>query len=191
MSRCLGGDSRAWNQLINRYSRLVHSVPVRYGLSTAEPDDVGQEVFLALAQACTPSTPRATACTLAADRRTAHHLARRAAPQGQYPLDDEPDNPETGPADHTLLTTPSMETLLHGWQLQTWLRNGLLKLGDRCRELITTIFSTPANPATTRSAPAWDCLKAASAQHATAVSSNYARFWKGSAFQPIGPAPMA
>jgi DNA-directed RNA polymerase specialized sigma24 family protein len=39
-----------------------------------------------------------------------------------------------------------METLLHGWQLQTSLRDGLLRLGDRCRDLITTIFLDPSEP---------------------------------------------
>ncbi len=146
VSRCLGGDSRAWNQLIDRYSRLVHSVPVRYGLSTAEADDVGQEVFLALAQSLhTIDAPeRLPAWLLTTARRITWRAVQRR--KAEYPLDDEPDNPETGPANHTLLTTPSMETLLHGWQLQTSLRDGLLKLGDRCRELITTIFLDPSEP---------------------------------------------
>src|SRR5215203_7372461 len=48
--RCRSGDSNAWQVIVRRYGRLVHSVPVRYGLSRSEAEDIGQEVFLALAQ---------------------------------------------------------------------------------------------------------------------------------------------
>src|SRR5215203_239300 len=48
--RCRTGDSNAWQLVVRRYGRLVHSVPIRYGLSRSEAEDIGQEVFLALAQ---------------------------------------------------------------------------------------------------------------------------------------------
>ena len=50
VERCLRNDSRAWEELVQRYARLVHSVAGRHGLTSDEVDDVGQEVFLALAQ---------------------------------------------------------------------------------------------------------------------------------------------
>src|SRR3954447_2455521 len=50
LRRCLAGDANAWQVIVRRYSRLVHSVPVRYGLSRPEAEDIGQEVFWALAQ---------------------------------------------------------------------------------------------------------------------------------------------
>src|SRR3954469_18216742 len=50
LQRCRAGDSVAWQVIVRRYGRLVHSVPVRYGLSRNEAEDIGQEVFLALAQ---------------------------------------------------------------------------------------------------------------------------------------------
>ena len=50
VQRCLHGNQQAWNELVARYARLVHSVPVRHGLAPHEVDDVGQETFLALAQ---------------------------------------------------------------------------------------------------------------------------------------------
>src|SRR5215203_6099204 len=48
--RCRSGDSNAWQLIVRRYGRLVHSVPIRYGLNRSEAEDIGQEVFLALAQ---------------------------------------------------------------------------------------------------------------------------------------------
>jgi DNA-directed RNA polymerase specialized sigma24 family protein len=50
VERCLRGDAAAWRTLVERYARLVRSIPARQGFSPAEVDDVGQEVFLALAQ---------------------------------------------------------------------------------------------------------------------------------------------
>ncbi len=42
---CLGGNQDAWNELVDRYGRLVYSITRRYGLSEADSDDVFQDVF--------------------------------------------------------------------------------------------------------------------------------------------------
>jgi len=42
---CLRGDCNAWNELIERYQRLVYSIPRQYGLSSADSEDVMQNVF--------------------------------------------------------------------------------------------------------------------------------------------------
>jgi RNA polymerase sigma factor (sigma-70 family) len=47
---CLDGDERAWQELVDRYGRLVYSVPRRLGLSAADADDVFQNVFVLLYQ---------------------------------------------------------------------------------------------------------------------------------------------
>ena len=46
VQRCLSGDSRAWDQLIQRYSRLVYSVPFRYGLANVDADEIFQNVWV-------------------------------------------------------------------------------------------------------------------------------------------------
>src|SRR5437867_11366558 len=45
---CLKGDAEAWEALITRYRRLIYSVPVRFGFSTADAADVFQAVCLKL-----------------------------------------------------------------------------------------------------------------------------------------------
>ena len=42
---CLDGDQAAWDTLVERYGRLVYSIPFRWGLSKADADDVFQDVF--------------------------------------------------------------------------------------------------------------------------------------------------
>ena len=48
VSMCLKGDAEAWEALITRYRRLIYSVPVRFGFSTADAADVFQAVCLKL-----------------------------------------------------------------------------------------------------------------------------------------------
>lgn len=42
---CLKGDHSAWNELVERYQRLVFSIPRQYGLSGPDAEDVMQNVF--------------------------------------------------------------------------------------------------------------------------------------------------
>lgn len=45
---CRQGDEAAWEQLVSRYERLVYTIPIRYGLTPSEVDDVFQSVWMAL-----------------------------------------------------------------------------------------------------------------------------------------------
>lgn len=45
---CQRGDEAAWNELVNRYQRLIFTVPRRAGLSEEQSADILQEVFLTL-----------------------------------------------------------------------------------------------------------------------------------------------
>ncbi|MEI2774941.1 MAG: sigma-70 family RNA polymerase sigma factor [Tetrasphaera sp.] len=50
LARCHVGDSRAWDEVVARYGRLVYSVARRHRLSTAECDDVVQATWVRLLQ---------------------------------------------------------------------------------------------------------------------------------------------
>lgn len=43
---CLEGNESAWKELVDRYGRLVYSIPRRYGLSASDAEDVFQDVFV-------------------------------------------------------------------------------------------------------------------------------------------------
>jgi RNA polymerase sigma factor (sigma-70 family) len=47
---CRTGDETAWDELVERYQRLIFAIPRRAGLSEAQSADVFQEVFLTLFQ---------------------------------------------------------------------------------------------------------------------------------------------
>ena len=45
---CRRGDETAWNELVDRYQRLIFTIPRRAGLSEEQASDVFQEVFMTL-----------------------------------------------------------------------------------------------------------------------------------------------
>jgi RNA polymerase sigma factor (sigma-70 family) len=45
---CLNGRDAAWAALLEKYKKLIYSIPVKYGLSADEATDVFQETCLAL-----------------------------------------------------------------------------------------------------------------------------------------------
>jgi len=155
--RCRQGDAQAWQRLIQQYGRLVHSIPVRYGLSPTEVDDVGQEVFLALAQGLDQiEDPEGLPAWLITTARRHSWRALQKHKHEQPLLGAELTDIELSAGEHRLATVerprpfgssvPSMEELLEGWQYQEFLAQGMAKLGGRCRELLTMIFLDPSEP---------------------------------------------
>ena len=148
VQRCLNGNARAWQQLVDRYSRLVHSVPVRHGLTPAEVDDVGQEVFLALAQYLhqVEDPERIPGWLVTTARRLswrAIQKRKREAPAVEADLS------EAFPArvaESSVTTMPSMSELSDGWGRQEVLAEGLQRMGERCRSLITMVFLDQDEP---------------------------------------------
>lgn len=45
---CRSGNEKAWNELVERYQRLIFAIPRRAGLSEEQASDVFQEVFMTL-----------------------------------------------------------------------------------------------------------------------------------------------
>ena len=146
VARCLAGDASAWDALVQRFAGLVHSVPVRHGLSPMEVDDVGQEVFLALARYLERiENPEALPAWLLI---TARRLSWRAVQKRRQEVSQALDNtPEAGErASDSSLQMPGMESLLAGWQRQEALENGLSRLDAKCRTLLWMLFLDRQEP---------------------------------------------
>jgi len=45
---CLAGDDAAWEQLFHRYNRLIYKVPISFGFSTIEVEELYQEIAIEL-----------------------------------------------------------------------------------------------------------------------------------------------
>src|SRR5258708_38425842 len=48
VSQCLKGNEDAWSALLEKYKRLIYSIPIKYGLSVDQATDVFQEVCVEL-----------------------------------------------------------------------------------------------------------------------------------------------
>jgi len=147
VARCRDGDSCAWQQLVEKYARLVHFIPVRHGLTPQEVDDVGQEVFIALAQHIHEiEHPERVSAWLST---TARRFSWRALQKRkrEQPLETadvvEADTPDI---DILFSRVPSVNDLLSEWAEQEALQQAMGRLNDRCRELIYRLFLDPDEP---------------------------------------------
>lgn len=146
VARCLRGDGDAWTALVERYAALVHSVPVRHGLSPMEVDDVGQDVFLALARNLESiESPDALPAWLIV---TARRLSWRAVQRRRREENWQPQADESGLSGAPILSQPlpTIDALLTGWQQQEALRAGLARLDEKCRGLLALLFLDRAEP---------------------------------------------
>ncbi len=46
VSACLNGDEQAWGTLLERYNRLIYTIPLRFGFTKAIADEIHQETCL-------------------------------------------------------------------------------------------------------------------------------------------------
>lgn len=147
VDRCLRGDSAAWTLLVDRYVRLVYSVPARHGLTQSEVEDVAQDVFLSLfrnlAQIEDPEALPAWLLT------TARHRSWRIMQkrlQDAPAIDDDLRHDMPTSSVPTAQPMPSMAQLLENWSQRELLSTGLDRLGQRCRALLTLLFLDDDEP---------------------------------------------
>jgi RNA polymerase sigma factor (sigma-70 family) len=148
LQRCQSGDSAAWQQIVHRYGRLVHSVPVRYGLSRSEAEDVGQEVFWALAQQLEriEDPERLGGWLLTTARRISWRLMQQRRQEQPDALADIAESEVLVENLVSPTRVPTYAELLAAWDRQEALESGLARLGERCRELLRLIFLDSGEP---------------------------------------------
>jgi RNA polymerase sigma factor (sigma-70 family) len=148
LQRCRNGDGLAWQLLVRRYARLVHSVPVRYGLSRSEAEDVGQEVFWALAQQLEriEEPERLGGWLMTTARRMSWRVVQQRRQEQPDPAADIAEQEIFGGDLVGPTQMPTYAELVAGWDRQIALQAGLARLGGRCRELLSLIFLDTGEP---------------------------------------------
>jgi RNA polymerase sigma factor (sigma-70 family) len=158
VDRCLHNDTYAWEELVRRYANLVHSVPVRYGLTQMEVDDIGQDVFLALAQNLhqIDDPERLPAWLLTTTRRVTWRMIQKR--RREQPIETSDLTSVTDGFDRSSLAqsrennpvlgsrTPTMQEILDGWSHQEALQQGLERLDERCSNLLFLLFLEQEEP---------------------------------------------
>lgn len=144
LERCRAGDPLAWDALVARYRRLVWSVILEQRLRDEEREDAFQQVFASLVEHIDRIREEAALSTwlgITAKRacwRIAARSRRDAA--AAHALDADPERP-IDPAD------PHDDLAELGEHLERQrVREGLERLGGRCRELLEALFDAPGEP---------------------------------------------
>jgi RNA polymerase sigma factor (sigma-70 family) len=137
---CLKGSGQAWEVLLVRYQRLIYSIPLRYGLSEYDANDIFQNVSLLLWENLehVRDRERLGAWLVVTTRRECWRLLHR------------------GKQNETASNTMEMENLAGGLrsedeflvlERQSQVRAALGYLQAPCQELLTLLFYAEPRPA--------------------------------------------
>jgi RNA polymerase sigma factor (sigma-70 family) len=135
---CRRGDEAAWNTLVDRYQRLIITIPRRAGLSEEQSADVFQEVFLTLFEKLDeieqPEKIRSWLVTTAKFKTWG--VVRSA--KGFY----QPETEEEMEAEMANLTdaAPLADERLIELEEQHQIRTALKQLEERCQKILSMIY---------------------------------------------------
>ena len=136
--RCRKGDQSAWDELIDRYQRLIYAVPRRAGLTDDQAGDVFQEVLITLLEKIDelqqPEKLRAWIVTTAKFKTWAVIRGKK----GQYsPATDEEMEAEIANIQDS---SPLADEMLMELEEQHLIRTALKKLEERCQQILSMIY---------------------------------------------------
>jgi RNA polymerase sigma factor (sigma-70 family) len=140
IQRCRHGSTGAWQQVLNRYERLVFSIPLRYGLSRDDAADVVQITFTALVQnmdKLAEDSRLGAWLSTVARRNTWRKLERNRREMPSEHLEG------TFLAENAVALGKSDADSIEHWELSDWLDTGLSQLGESCRKLLTALYFQP------------------------------------------------
>lgn len=132
VTRCLEGEGEAWAALISRYRRLIYSIPFRFGLGTADANDVFQSVCVKLIEHLNDLKDESKVSSWLITITNRQCIALRSSLSRESSTDD-------------LVAEPaSSEQSLEDIQIQTQrsqiVREAVEELPDRCRQLFQMLY---------------------------------------------------
>lgn len=132
---CRQGDQAAWRELVDRYGRLVYSIPRRYGLGESDADDVFAAVWATAFRRLDHlrDQTRLSAWLITTTHRESWRVGKRSA--SSIHLDERIQDP----------SSPGGEQVAQ-WEQQMLVRQALEQLGGRCQDLLTALFLEPNQP---------------------------------------------
>jgi RNA polymerase sigma factor (sigma-70 family) len=134
VAACLAGDEQAWHELVDRYQRLIYSIPLRQGLGRDEAADIFQAVCLDLvAELPRLRDPQALPAWLI--QTTVHKVSKWRRRTDRFVADEgaRAERAEAPDADMP-------DSLLHEVQQSQALRDAIRGLSARCRQMVQMLF---------------------------------------------------
>lgn len=145
---CLQGDATAWDKLVERYARLVRSVPARHGLTRDDVDDITQDVFLSLARNLDQiqDTESIGKWLLVTARHRSWRVAEKLSKEQPVAVGDFIESDDLQFISHSVRPLPGLTELTELWSQREIISYGMEKLGKRCRRLLYMLFLDPEQP---------------------------------------------
>lgn len=142
ISACKTGEEAAWDALVDRYERLVYTIPARYGLTPAEVSDVFQSVWLALLKNLENlrQPDRVAAWLVTTTRRECWE--RRRGVNYERVITAELD----GQLVKQKSDEPSPDEIVATYERHEALRQAMDRLDDRCGRLLNLLYFDPDIP---------------------------------------------
>ena len=132
VQECLSGDEKAWNTLIDKYKRLIYSVPVKYGFSPDDAGDIFQNVcvdlFTNLSKVRKIESLRSWLITVATHK--CFHWKKQQS--GEVELD--------AMEQELAEEIAAAPMVLQEVQEEQAVRDAILRLTPRCAELVKMLF---------------------------------------------------
>lgn len=142
---CRRGEETAWQSLIDRYQRLIYTIPRRAGLDEDQSADVFQEVFTTLFEKLSEieQPERLQAWLVTTARRKTWRVIVAAKESRRRSEGDEEGEEELArlPDD-----APLADEVLIRLEEQHGVRTAVAELDERCRKLITVLFYSAEPP---------------------------------------------
>ena len=137
---CIAGSEEAWNALIDKYKRLIYSIPYKYQLSPDQSADVFQSVCLELFSQL-PKLREPKALPKWIMQITAHKCLREKRYDRRVETGEEAE-------DSIESSVPAeAEDLLREAYEEHSLRGAIEEMPPRCRQLVQMLFfEEPARP---------------------------------------------
>lgn len=142
LAACRTGDGLAWDALVERYQRLVYTIPARYGLTPAEIDDVFQSTWLSLLRNLkTLREPDRVSAWLVTTARRECWERRRGSDYERSVSTDLSTVLQDTEADEQ---TP--EEIVAEFREHQMLRTAIGRLGQRCQDLLRMLYFDATSP---------------------------------------------
>jgi RNA polymerase sigma factor (sigma-70 family) len=137
---CLNSDGAAWETIIYRYRRLIYSAPARFRFSEADAADVFQTVCVALVEHLHELKDENRLGSWLVTTATRQCLRLRSRNFREPMLEDTPHT------DEQLDPDIDVEQIQIHSERQEAIRQAVVRLPDRCRDLIELLFFNQKDP---------------------------------------------
>lgn len=140
VKRCRAGEQAAWDELVDKYQRLIYAIPRRAGLTEEQAADVFQEVFVTLLEkiAAIEQPDRIRSWIVTTAKFKTWGVIRGS--KGHY----SPETEEEMEAEMAAIrdNSPLADDMLIELEEQHLIRAALTKIEERCRTILSMIYLT-------------------------------------------------